>query len=279
MKLTSVSLLSAGNSPINFGFRDPDSTLPFQIRSISGLDTEEITSRYYATGSSGLPLSTSVLNERVIVFDAVLNPEWSEGQSYSDLRDQVQRFIYASRTPLVTVAFVNGEEIPAYVNGFITKLESDLFSEQPAIKITIRCPDPMLRGLARVPLVFEDDAISATPLLVVTDTLSTAPKGVVLEGLFLSNQTSLTISGGSGSGWSFVLQPAGGFQAFDQLYLSSEDNDKRVYIVRGSTTIHLADAIQSNSIWPLVFPGANNFSFSAGFSCNKIDHFPTFWGV
>jgi hypothetical protein len=79
-------------------------------------------------------------------------------------------------------------------------------------------------------------------------------------------------------GWPFSLG--------DQLFFSSEENNKYIYVTRrGITTAYttnLMGYITANSQWPIIFPGTNTFNVfvsGAQFTYNFLDYYETFWGL
>ena len=273
MKVTSVVLYSSNSSlSAEFSFRDPTSQNPYQIKSISGLDADEIVSRFSGRGSDGGYYNLT-LPKRVMAINVALNPTGVE--TYSGLRDNLYRAISASRTGAVTLGFKEGAVTNGEISGFVTKFESNLFSETPEVTLTITCDYPMLKspGATHINLSGLDPSLTT-----ITDTHSTAPHGFVFTVLFMNIQPSFKIRNDL-SQWAFEIVPVGGFFSGDILTFSSEYNDKKLFVTRGPSTIHLADAVVANSIWPIIFPGENIFVCSSGVEWESIVHHYTYWGV
>lgn len=275
MKITSVELYSQYSpDPLVLSFRDPASLNPFQATAIQGLDADEIIQRYYGSGGSGARFYDMRLLQRTLVMRVGLNPRWSLDESYSDLRDEVYRIISASRTGEVSLKFKNGSTVVAVISGFVSKVEASHFSKSPEMQITIKCNDPMFKSENAV-------SINMTPYdpldTIVNDTVSTAPHGFHFSVIFPSPATTFTMTGDD---WSFIVAPIGTtFETGDILRCDSETNGKDLYITRGVTTIPLMDAVGAGSIWPILFPGANEFHLSAPADWNSFTHYYTYWGV
>lgn len=281
MKITSVEMVPEGSSNICvMSFRDPRRENPYNVKQIVGLDADEITPRYYGIsgGSSASKLFNLVLEKRDVVALIELNPTFSTNQTYSDLRTALYKMIAASRTGKVWLHFKNEDESIAAVSGFVKKFEAGHFSKNPEVQITIECEDPMLRALVPIDVdVSELDPADTT----ISDPLSTAPHGFVFELQFNAPRSSLYVGDTSPIEWGFEVAPVGGFLTNDVLHLSSELNNKYLYIQRGLEKIHLGDVITSGSVWPILFPGDNNFVFlsPSGLEWVAISHYPTYWGV
>lgn len=267
--------------PVSLNFRDPMGIEPYTVKSILGLDAEDINSQYYSTSENfnASKLFNMVLQPRTIVVKVGLNPDFSAGRSNSDLRDNLYRLISASRTGKLRLVFMDVIDEAAEIFGFVTKFESPLFEQTQEIQITIRCEDPMLRRPLEVdyPLVGLDPAFT-----IVTDNLSTAPHGVIMFLDIKKNISRVRITDPSyPDDWNFTVTPITGFQANDIFLFYSDPLQRLINVVRGGNFINIADAIQPGSNWPIMFPGDNRYSFEdpTGFDWRSIAYFPTYWGV
>lgn len=277
MKLTSVEIHPAGSTNVCvLSFRDPGSANPYNVKAISGLDAEEIVAGYY--GGSGTDRFRNLsLRKRDVGVRIGLNPRFDELESYSKLRDDLYKIIASSRTGVVQLQFKNGATVVCAVSGTINRLEAPHFERVQEVQIGIECIDPMLRALTPtiVPVVGLDPSDT-----VIQEDLSTAPHGFTFSMEVLADVASFAI-GGTDPDWMFEVVPDGGFLDGDILHLSSEYNVKEVYLVRGATTIYLADKIATGSIWPMLFPGDNNFFIEnpLSWAWSSISYYPTYWGV
>lgn len=285
MRVTSVELRPEGSSEvIQLSFRDPRSLNPYQCKSIAPLDADELTPQFYGTsGDSTKRYYRMTQKTRQPVALIGLNPRYGEedDNSYSELRDRLYRLIQSSRTGVVDIVFQADAVDVAVISGTVSKIEAGHFTSKPEVQITFNCPDPMLKSPDRFylvggpgqPPVFEDD-------ITIIDEVSTAANGFRFEAEFNAAYSSFVMSPPGGSPeWAFDVRPYGGFLDGDVLHFSSETTDKYLYIQRSGTTIHLGDAIQTTSIWPILFPGTNAFHTNHAVTWNKIDHYVTYWGV
>jgi hypothetical protein len=279
MKITSVELHPSGSANICIlSFRDPSRQNPYNVKGITGLDVEEIVPRYYGGAVGATKFYNLAQSARQITARIGLNPNFGASQSYSVLRDDLYKLIASSRTGLVQVQFKNGTTIVAVISGFVTKFEAPHFEREPEVQITLRCDDPRLMAPTPVSISVAGLDPALTHIL---DEASTSPHGFQFDLTFTGATAGIEITDPTDATWSFEVIPAGGFLTGDILHLSSEYNDKQIYITRGVNTIHLADKITPGSVWPLLFPGDNQFSFTnpTTFGWTEISHYPTFWGV
>lgn len=283
MKVTSIELhASNGSLVIPFSFRDPRRQNAYNVRAIFGLDPDSIVSRSSGTsGPNGRVQHSFTLEQRELIIRAHMNPAFGSNETYSDLRDSIYRLIAACRHGYVTIKFLNGETVVATVSGNITKVESPQFNQTQEIQITVEAEDPMLRA----PDAIDVDLTGLDPEeTLVVDDISTAPHGVTLEVTLGAALASVSLGDDPElpqCDWIFEVTPSGGFEIGDVLHISSEIKNKKVYIDRSSTIIHLADVISPNSSWPMIFPGDNGFSFQdpTDLTWTTIQHRPAFWGI
>jgi hypothetical protein len=280
MKVTSVELHPADSSEVCLlSFRDPRRLEPYNIKSILGLDADEIVFRFSGiSDTSKSRYYTLSVGKREIVLNIELNPGFGNSETYSYLRDNLYKMIASSRTGLVQLQFKDGEHVVAAVSGFVKKFEASHFTKNPDVLITINCPDPMLR--APEPVSF---TVPYLPMDIpnLKDDISTCPHGFAFEMEFLSNLSDFVIGDPIDSEWSFQVSPSGGFLTGDVLHFSSEYTNKYLFIMRGETQIHVVDAIHPGSVWPMLFPGDNYFGVNdpTALIWLNIYHFPTYWGV
>lgn len=279
MKITSIELHPDKTSiaPVVLSFRDPRTLNPYNAMNVTGLDADEIIPKFYGTDGADNFYSLAQ-KKRDISILAGLNPNFASGQSYSDLRDALYRIIASSRTGRVTLQLKDALGVVCEVAGFISKMETGHFEKHQEVQLTISCSEPLFKAPSPTVVTVGGLVPSNT---VIQDNLSTAPHGMKFVLDFASNLDFFTIIDTTDLTWSFTVTPVGGFLAGDSLHFSSELNGKYLYIQRGSTIIHLADVIEQGSIWPIMFPGANQYNFihATGMTWNAITYYPSYWGV
>jgi hypothetical protein len=183
---------------------------------------------------------------------------------------------------LVTLFFKAGATLVSRIMGSIVKFEAVHFTNLPEVQVTIRCNDPMFRAIN--PVVFEtDDLPEISSAVRVPDSLSTAPHGFSMQATFTNDVAFFAINDiGENPQWYFNIIPEGfGFLTGDILYFSSEHSNKYLYIIRDADRIDLVDKIESGSMWPIIFPGQNEFYFEefSYVTLDLIQYYPSYWGV
>jgi hypothetical protein len=283
MRLTSVVLSTSDLvEEIIFSLDETDPSNRYLARAIVGIDAEEIIPKFYALGAvSGRKMYEFTMKPREIVARVSLNPMFGINEDVSDIRDAIYRLISANRFGELVLQFRSGSSIVSGISGLITKMEVPYFTRSPELQITIQCNDPMFRSV--VPASFdEDDLPSANPIKIVDDA-STAPHGFSLKVKFTATTTTFAVQDDPTTpDWKFEVTPSSSFLINDELEVSSEYGNKRVFLNRAiGSDIELMDKVVSGSVWPQIFPGPNVLYFPqiANFDWLEITHNSAFWGV
>lgn len=293
MRVSEVSL-SAGDSRIlNFSLNKPRDDDRYYIRTMIGMDADEIVSRFNRFGLySGQPLVTQTIVDRTIVLRVVLNPEWRLSEDYSTLRDHIYRGISKSRSGTVTVRLMDTGVSVAEIEGVITKVEVPIFSSTPELQVTIKCPDAMLVAPNYQdidPSIFVSASAGEHFAGSVTDTQSTAPHGLVMSAeLTGAAKSAFYIQDNDPSNvspeWHFRIEYP--FLTNDVLTVDTQTRLRAAYITRGAQRIDLMHSITLDSIWPLIYPGRNPIAIAFTDNVTHDDwtlldfhHHATYWGI
>jgi hypothetical protein len=267
-------------------FKDPTRDNSYNVKSIVGLDADNIVPKHY-----GAAFFNMALQSREIVMKIGLNPNFSAGESFASLRDRLYKMIASSRTGLVDIwfrytysndAFTTIIANRARISGFITKFEAAQFERTQEVQITISAIEPFLKSFSEIPVDVSGPLFTPMPIITnIMDTESTAPHGFDFDITFLGFVATFSMSNPFDASWSFDVSPVGGFGDGDVLHFSSEPKDKKLYIQRGATQVPLGDVIAPGSIWPIIFPGDNYFTFDnyALMEWTNLSYYNAYWGV
>jgi hypothetical protein len=251
-------------------------------KGLEGLDAEELISKFYGKGG-GARFYDVVMRPREVVLNAVLNPNFKNNETYSDVRDELYRAISASMAGGVTLRFSDRAAAIAQLTGSIVKFEVPHMTQTPEVTITIRCDDPILRAVSPMSWVYGTSEHPGSSPILIPDGKSTAPHGFSFQLACHTDTPDFTIADQLFfPTWTFHVIPDGGFDVGDVLYFSSDYSNRYLYKVNGSTTTHLVDKISPDSVWPIVFPGQNVFHMSnlARFDwTGYLQYYPAYWGV
>lgn len=284
MNFTKVDLISSDSEEIiSMSFQDPTLEYSYVLKALLGLDVDELTTRYYGRSAMGNnPFYTMNVGPRTVVIQVRLNPNYAVGETVRSLRARVYKAISSTRTGALTLRFLNEQTSVAAISGFVTKVEAEHFSSKPELKITLDCGrDSLLRGESYISVPTDFDNPQQA---VIVDDVSEAPHGFKLDLRCSAPSASLVFSDTNPHQWSFQISPgvidgSSGFLTGDRVFMSSEDNDKQLYIVRGGVTYHLANQILAGSVWPIMFPGTTTFSITPNFDWESISYRTAYWGI
>lgn len=299
MKITGIDLYSESiDEKLSFNFTPRNQFEKYMIRGITGLDSDELVPRFYGFGLQTGPnrYYDVGMKPREIAIRLALNPNYLNLESTSDLRDDLLRMISATRTGEISLRFNSGASAVAKLDGFIIKFESAYFEALPEVQLTIRCDDPILKSVE--PVIYDGDlaeypdiplvqALTYTGSLTIPDKLSTAPHGFLIKGIFDHSTTGhfkiRDADAEADADWQFDIDYA--FSVDDELVICSIANQKALY-VNTPTQLYLMDLLSADSVWPVMFPGANTFYFDkyvsgghAAFVVKRIEFYTSYWAV
>lgn len=279
MKVTSVELRPDNPSliPAVFSYKDLNHVNPYNVKTILGLDPGDIVNETFL-GLNNSQLNDLSLLKREIVIVVELNPFFADGEDFSDLRDNLYRMIWTTRSGLVHLDFKNGSNVVALISGLVTHCESAQFSKTPVVQITVKCDEPMLRGPDDINVELDDFDHSR---ITIYDPLSTAPHGFNFMVTFTEASPRFKMGVVREELKDFEVVPVGGFLSGDVLICSTEFNKRVLTVTRGSVITHLMDAVSSDCVWPILFPGMNSFNLEnhERFTWNLFTYVPTYWAV
>lgn len=282
MRVTHISVSAQESDLFSTKLIKPGATDRFIMRGMIGLDADEVITKFYGYGAQNNDKFYRMgLKPREVVMRLVLNPTWSIGETYSDLRDEMYRAISAARNGEVTINFYASATNVAELKGYITKFEVPHFSKDAEVQITIMCEDPILRGVQ--PVEYYTNHFTG-PSVIIADQFSTAPHGFEMQVTFTGTTAAFTIQDASSPDWQFEVVPSSSFLTSDVLYFSSYQNDKQLYMTRSSVVTHLMDKLVPGSVWPSIFPGRNTFYIpalvpTATITVDWLKFKPAYWGV
>lgn len=278
MRVQRIGLYSNDKEVATFDTARVSPKNPYILRAVDGLDAEQITPKFYGQGiNTSANFTNLALEPREVVMRVGLRPNWRAGGTPSDLRSNLQRAIASNRSGLVELRFFDDEVVAGVLEGFITKFNAPVSSKDSDVFITVKCENPMIKSSGITSQNNLDTLDKFDP--VINDPVSTSPHGFKMKITFNDAVNPYIFSDPVATGeWQLRIDYA--FLAGDELYLSSEDNDKYLYRVRSAVTLHLMDALALGSVWPIMFPGENQFHVNtADYDYDEWYWYETHWGV
>jgi hypothetical protein len=287
VKVTEIAILALDGvydrEKLRFSLKDPRSITPYQVKGITGLDAEDIMPQYYGALAGTIPNKryNMVLRKRTVAMKLGLNPRFTNGDSYSELRAGLYRLISSSPTGELALRFYNGTTVVGQLKGHVTKLEADQFSKTQDAQLTIECKKPMIVGVT--PVIINVSGLDPQNT-VITESVSTAPHGFTFR-IRVTTQSNAINMRVDASGLRFDLSVINyPFLVGDLITVNSVIGERSVVLERpGVGTFYMAEAVQSNSVWPTLYPGVNTFKMNEFGPANAvwedIRYYASHWGV
>lgn len=204
-----------------------------------------------------------------------LNPDYNLNLRAGDLRTDLLRAIGSNRSGKVQLRLLDDEVPVGAISGFVVKFESTLSNKEPEVMITLRCDDPLIKSMY-VSNQIVTDLDETNPVII--DPGSTAPHGFYFTLTFGGSVNPFVIRDTTTPDWKFQIDYP--FISGDELHFSSELGNKHIYRIRSGGTLHLMASLQQGSVWPILFPGENQFNIvGTTFTWNEVYWHDTHWGV
>lgn len=281
MRIHRIDLYANDTAIARFDTDGPNPRNPYKLKGVAGLDADQIIPKFYGQGLVSATNFTSLaLEPREVMLRIGIQPDWSIDKSPSELRGNLLKAIAANRTGLIQLRMYENEVAVGVLDGFITKFETPLSNKESEVTITVKCDNPLIRSLNVMSQIVEGLS-TLTPLII--DPVSTAPHGFKFKLTFTGGVNPFIIQEPSITpDWKFQIDYT--FLAGDELYFSSEENDKYIFRVRAAETLHLMDKIAVGSVWPILFPGDNELGIQPDtaavlFDWDDVYWYETHWGI
>jgi|SRR5690606_37509844 len=282
MRLSSVNLIANDTEITRLDLLRPNASSQYVIKAMVGIDADEIIPRFYGFSKDGQKRFYDLkLKQKEIVIRIVMNPRYKLNESVSEVRDHIYKMVSSDRNGQLELQFYAGATVVSRIFGHIVKMEVPYFSNISELQITVRCQDPMFRGIN--PTILEADSLPPGNPLILTDTSSTAPHGFKMELLVTEGFSEFVIQDReTNPEWDFRVIPLlTTFEEDDIIHISSEFTDRTLYILRDGNVFVLLDGVVPESAWPIMFPGANSFYLPQydSLEIQKVSFNAAYWGV
>lgn len=213
---------------------------------------------------------------RNIVIHVEFKPDYSAGFDYTSLR----RNLYDVFTPRseVDLTFNDAKLGAMSITGYVESHEPDIFSDNPAVQISVLCPDPYFRRPSEASTVVNVASASAGSFNIPYS--GHVPTGFLVE--FTVNETlseaKMTLRK-SGTNGELTVHTA--FQSGDQIRINTVPGQKYVQRVRSGTVTSILGAFSGAMIPMKLQNGQNYFTFDRRWSIDgfKFTYRPLYGGL
>lgn len=227
----------------------------FPISFIDGLspaDAQISTSKYAIV--CGEHFEGSRVNMRNIVLTLELEPNYSAGETVEQLRDELYRYFTTRHE--VSLEFHSTGFSPRRITGYVESFEAPLFVQDPAVQISIVCPNPYFESTEETQIAADE---SPGTLIEVYNGGDTAV-GAVIDIFATEDSDDVSISSYSEETLEttamYVNYPLEKYRA---IVFNTNTGSKTVEQYQ-STIISLLPYVSRESEWLRFEPGMNQFT-------------------
>lgn len=273
-----------GASSVDFPILGADPSGPFVLKSAEGLGPPEVNVRLARTVLEGAIYQGKSAALRQIIVVIGLQPNWDVGQTAEELRTILYGLLTPRYGQMVRAEIVNNGVVQAYAQGHVSKLEPAIFTQDPAVQITLDCDYPYLLGPSTIQQQPAQHTVGGIRSFDVLNT-GTAPSGFVAGFILRANVgTSLVLSDSDPRGQKMQIDGIN-WVAGDRFVIDTRAGARGVYRGAGGGAIVsvLNNMNASVSEWLQLYGGDNTLLLNvAAFDWDPTYNFyhqPAYWGV
>lgn len=211
---------------------------------------------------------------RELVIAVGLNPDYAAGERPSDLRGELYGLLTTGKQyepdGVSIEVWVEGREDPLYTSGWVSRMETPIFSKDPMVQITIQCKDVYLEGN------FVELPVPANKAFWEIVNTGSAPTGI----LFMFTYTGAASSFSLGHANYMPFEVVYNFQANDVIYYLSDPGGHTLYRMRAGQQLQMAGMLGPSSDWVMLHGGLNQLQFnSTSWTLDTLGYREKFWGI
>jgi hypothetical protein len=259
--LDTVDLPIIGASPSN----------PYICKNVDGLGPTEVDVSISNTLYQGGIRQGRRPQLRQIIARVGLNPDWSTGETASDLRDSLYGLLSNDNGDLAEVHLMDGANVAAKTSGDVSKVEIVPFSKTPEVQLTIDCTQPYLEA--------EDPITTSTldKVNTVVDNVGSHPTGFYVEVTLTSNLSSWAFRNDDLSKEMLITYS---LLSGDKILFDTNPGSRSIKINRSSTITDMLPYLSNTSEWLMMHKGVNTFHpSSSAFNWNAFTYTPKYRGI
>lgn len=272
MDWTKLRLSSLNN--VDLPIVDAAPSDPFILRTVDGLGAADRTVSISKPTYEGSVLQSIQPQNRIVVAQIGLQPNWNTGQSSSDLREFFYEMLSGGyENAPVDLSVMNGSTVICGVAGHVEKLEPAMFSKDPSVQLTLPCLSPYLSAPAAV----HPSTSGLSKYVPEITNVGTAPTGFDLTITFTASMSSWQMEKQDGAMKMNFVYP---FLSGDILRIVTEPGNKQIRLTRSGVTTSLLKALTADSGWLKLYRGVNGFNISnPAFNWTDLAYTPRYQGI
>lgn len=251
---------------------------PLLVRDVTGLNPSDFELYIGRFARDGGNYQGRRVVERNIVMTIDLNPDPALGQTVSSLRQQLYKIFINPMVDSDYLRLILHDENDNLMEivGYTEKIETEIFSSETTLQISILCPDPYIKDVQKTILVNEGGTWVSVPFTYT----GTSPTGILTDIWMIDNSSFLQVDL---NGKNMVF--ANSFLAGDKISLNTQPGQKSATLMRGGVQSSIVPSLIPPTKWTeirsqdniLKVYGANSSAAIAG--VKSLEYTGRYWGV
>ena len=228
--------------------------VPYLITNIDGLEPVKADLSYIRNaGQSGGKVRSARIGSRNIVMNIEYRPDYAQNHTIQDLRREMYKYFPPGEEVILRLLINNSPDME--IRGTVETCDPDIFSADPAIQVTVFCPNASFLGLAQVTMSAMNDQKIFPPTQLGTD-----KTGFVMELTVTRTLPLVKLKNGVQPDIVYYRELIAG----DKFAVSTVPGNKYVRVTRSGNTTPDFDGIQSGTLDMILSPNIPEFWVNAG---------------
>lgn len=253
--------LTTASSKLTFPVK-PTHKDKFWLRQVSGLAPMPIQVNTSPTVNPGAVYGGTQIQEREIVVTFRLNPDYETNETFSLLRNKLYSTLSGGRGNYVTVTLVQ-DSTRVGITGYVSGVESSIYTRTPEVQITIKCPDPFFLDEAPINMVANERKVDFDGSIWYQywykfDNSGAAPTGIKVQAVLKSHASTIfdfeTEFGGR-------LSVQGPPQAKFEEAIIDINTTPNARNIKSGKDGYLLGFMRPDSVWPMLSSAEETISF------------------
>jgi len=280
MKFNKIRLLGVTNVDLPIVGADPSG--PYVLKSADGLGpTERDVFRARTTQEGGVRQGTRA-HDRSAVMLVGLQPDWDTGQTADELRDELYGLLTPPYGLPVGLQLMLGTTVQAVAQGDISRMETAIFTADPAVQITLDCDYPYFLAPA-IHYQFPTKTLVSGKTAIDVENDGSAPAGFWMKLVLQATVAgSLKLSDNSPVGQ--TMEIGGPWEAGDIFEIDTRAGQRGIWRIASGQTARVSklNDLTPNSPWLQLHKGPNRLLLNRtafDWEDEGFGHTPAYSGV
>lgn len=248
---------------------------PYVIKSISGLEPPPVNIAIAKKQGGGGVYQGRSPENRQIVLTLGFQPNHHFGITIGDLRAIFYRMITPRLKGVLTITLYNDAmDDWLRTTGYISNIETNPFSKDPELQVTVDCLSPYLdKGVYVHP---NPSCYDKMPLVDIRNE-GQAPTGFHMRVVLTGPTSFFRFFTEDSLNWIHITYP---FLSGDIIDINTYEGDRSMTLTRGATKTNLIKSLSPNTSWLQLDGGYNRLIPNIiTYQITELNFIPRFWGI